>query len=109
MQCRGCGCKVGADLLNSALPAAGKLKFDDAAEIGRTDNHKIVASTDFFTSPFVDPFLTGRVAALHAASDIVATGAEATYALSNVVIPPGPQRTQQAVLKELLAGAKMRI
>jgi len=106
MQCRGCGCKVGADLLASALPAAGNIKFDDAAEIGRTEEHKIVASTDFFTSPFVDPFLTGRVAALHAASDIVASGAEAKYALSNVVIPMGPPGPQQAVLRELLAGAK---
>ena len=91
MQCRGCGCKVGADLLASALPAAGNIKFDDAAEIGRTEEHKIVASTDFFTSPFVDPFLTGRVAALHAASDIVASGAEPKHALSNVVIPMGPR------------------
>ena len=107
MQCRGCGCKVGADLLNAALPAAGKLKFDDAAEIGHADQHKLVASTDFFTSPFDDPFLTGRIAALHAASDIVASGANARYALSNVVLPTGPHGSQQAILKDLLAGAKL--
>lgn len=107
MQCRGCGCKVGAGLLNAALPSAGDIKFDDAAEVGQTPSHKIVASTDFFTSPFVDPYLTGRVAALHAASDIVASGAAPKHALSNVVIPEGDPGPQQATLRELLAGAKL--
>lgn len=106
MQCRGCGCKVGAGLLSSALPSAGNIQFDDAAEIGKTDECSIVASTDFFTSPFLDPYLAGRVAALHAASDIVASGALPKHALSNVVIPEGPNKPQQATLVELLAGAK---
>ena len=106
MQCRGCGCKIGADLLNSALPSAGNIEFDDAAVVAQTESRKIVASTDFFTSPFADPYLTGRVAALHAASDIVASGAIAQHALSNVVIPQGNPGPQQATLRELLAGAK---
>lgn len=106
MQCRGCGCKVGAGLLNSALPSAGDIQFDDAAEVGKTLDYKIVASTDFFTSPFMDPYLTGRVAALHAASDIVASGATPKHALSNVVVPEGPAGPQQSTLCELLAGAK---
>ncbi len=106
MQCRGCGCKIGAGLLNSALPSAGDIHFDDAAEVGKTDDYKIVASTDFFTSPFLDPYLAGRVAALHAASDIVASGARPKHALSNVVIPEGPLGPQQATLSDLLAGAK---
>lgn len=106
MQCRGCGCKVGAGLLNSALPSAGDIQFDDAAEVGKTDAYKIVASTDFFTSPFLDPYLAGRIAALHAASDIVASGASPKHALSNVVVPEGPPTPQQSTLCELLAGAK---
>lgn len=106
MQCRGCGCKIGAGLLNSALPSAGNIQFDDAAEVGKTADYKIVASTDFFTSPFLDPYLAGRVAALHAASDIVASGAMPKYALSNVVIPEGPAIPQQSTLSELLAGAR---
>ena len=106
MQCRGCGCKVGSGLLNSALPSAGKIQFDDAAEIGKTADYKLVASTDFFTSPFLDPYLAGRVAALHAASDIVASGARPKHALSNVVIPEGPAVAQRSTLCELLAGAK---
>ena len=106
MQCRGCGCKISAGLLNSALPAAGNIQFDDAAVVAQTETHKLVASTDFFTSPFADAYLTGRVAALHAASDIVASGATAQHALSNVVIPEGAPGPQQATLRELLAGAK---
>ncbi len=50
--------------------------------------------------------MAGRVAALHAASDIVASGARPKHALSNVVIPEGPLGPQQATLSDLLAGAK---
>jgi selenide,water dikinase len=74
--------------------------------VGKTDDYKIVASTDFFTSPFLDPYLAGRVAALHAASDIVASGASPKHALSNVVVPEGASGPQQSTLCELLAGAK---
>lgn len=117
MQCRGCGCKLGADILESALradgsdvsglAAGGRLTLDDAAEIGGDPAGPLVASTDFFSSPFDDAFLSGRVAALHSASDLVATGAAVTHALANVVLPEGEGRTQQRFLSDLLAGARL--
>ena len=106
MQCRGCGCKVGSELLETALPAAGELKMEDAAEIGEQGVHRWVASTDFFSSPFSDPFLTGRIAALHSASDILASGAVPTSALSNIVLPEGAAVAQKDHLRDLLAGAR---
>ena len=106
MQCRGCGCKIGSGLLDSALSSAGTLDLDDAAVIAQTAEDRIIASTDFFTSPFEDPYLTGRIAALHAASDIVASGASAQHALSNIVLPEGDSAAQGRTLRELLAGAK---
>ncbi len=109
MQCRGCGCKLGGELLESALAGEQgiQIKIEDAAEIGGQADHPLVASTDFFSNPMEDAFLSGRVAALHAASDIIASGAKPTDALANVVLPEGDGRTQQRVLRDFLAGAKL--
>lgn len=107
MQCRGCGCKLGADILDSALIKNPDAPLDDAAEIGGAGGNRLLASTDFFSAPFEDAFLTGRVIALHSASDIVASGAVATEALANVVLPDGHPRVQQRTLADLLAGARL--
>lgn len=108
MQCRGCGCKLGGEVLESALHAgrtATSEPLDDAAVIDIGEG-RIVASTDFFTSPVDDPYLAGRIAALHSASDVVAMGAEVRAALANVVVPEGPPRAQRQGLNDLLAGAR---
>jgi selenide,water dikinase len=109
MQCRGCGCKLGGDALQSALAGENgtEIKLEDAAEIGGDSPHRLIASTDFFSSPMDDAFLSGRVAALHAASDIIATGAKPTDALANVVLPEGDSGTQQRVLRDFLSGSRL--
>ncbi len=109
MQCRGCGCKLGGDLLESALAGSSgpDIKLEDAAEIGGDSDCPLIASTDFFSSPLDDAYLAGRVAALHAASDIVATGATPISALANVVLPEGDSATQQRMLGDFLAGARL--
>lgn len=112
MQCRGCGCKLGSDVLDAALSqlqgaaADDRLALDDAAEIGGAPDHQLIASTDFFTSPLDDPFLFGRLAALHSASDIIATGARVTHALANVVLPKGHSKDQKQILTDFLEGAR---
>ncbi len=106
MQCRGCGCKLGGDLLEEALQSDQPIQLEDAAPIGRDDQQTLIASTDFFTSPVDDAYLTGRVAALHSASDIIATGARPTKALANVVLPEGNAATQRQMLSDFLAGAR---
>lgn len=115
MQCKGCGCKLGGDVLEGALtsttgPTASALiksdQLDDAAVI-ETSAGTIVASTDFFSSPFNDPYLAGRVIALHSASDLIAMGASVTAALANVVLPKGDPRSQRHALNELLEGARL--
>jgi selenide,water dikinase len=106
MQCRGCGCKLGSDVLESALASESKVKLEDAAEIGGDGPSKLLASTDFFSSPVDDPFLAGRIAALHCASDIIASGAGPTEALANVVLPDGDRFTQQRTLSDFLHGAR---
>lgn len=115
MQCRGCGSKLGADVLLQALAASMgshaasgsvDLAIEDAVEIGVDATNRLVASTDFFSSPFDDAYLSGRIAALHAASDVVVTGARPTKALANVVLLDGDRKSQQQSLADFLAGAR---
>lgn len=106
MQCRGCGCKLGADVLDSALTTQDGVVPDDAAEIGGEQGSELLASTDFFSSPVEDAYLTGRIAALHSASDLIATGAMPTEALANVVLPEGSGRAQQRALHDFSVGAR---
>ncbi len=107
MQCRGCGCKLGAASLRDALALSAEVEAEDAVpiggEVGRGD---LIASTDFFSAPLRDAYTVGRIAALHSASDIVASGARVTEALANLVIPDGDPRAQQRFVADLLAGAK---
>lgn len=111
MQCRGCGCKLGGDVLDGALEtlklssAENEHSLDDAAVI-ETSFGRVIASTDFFSSPVDDPWLAGRIAALHSASDLVAMGANIKAALANVVVPEGDPRSQRQGLNDLLAGAE---
>ena len=109
MQCRGCGCKLGAEQLESAIefddPEAPKL--EDASPIGGDASEGLYASTDFFTLPFRDAYLNGRVAALHSASDLIASGTRVTEALANVVLPEGDSKTQRKLLADFNAGANL--
>jgi selenide,water dikinase len=105
MQCRGCGCKVGSDVLRLALDPDGAADLDDAAEVGQ-EQPPLVASTDFFSNPVDDPYLAGRIAALHAASDIFASGAMPSEALANVVLPEGDPAAQRLALRDFLSGAR---
>jgi selenide,water dikinase len=95
---------LGAGDLASVLGEFEDVVFDDAAPIIDSD---LLASTDFFSSPFNDPYLSGRVAALHCASDLIGTGAKPHCALANVVLPQGDARSQREALRDLLAGAKL--
>ncbi len=105
MQCRGCGCKLGTEALQVGLSGMDLGGIEDAAVIAGTGS-RYVASTDFFSSPVIDPYLSGRIAAIHSASDIIASGAAPIEALANVVLPAGEADSQQRVLSEFMAGAK---
>lgn len=114
LRCAGCGGKVGASILSRAL---ARLKIppnehvllgldapDDAALILPSPGRAIAATVDFFQAPLDDPYLVGRMAALHAASDVLAKGARPIAALAMATIPPGSERKQGQLLYELLAG-----
>ena len=115
MKCAGCGCKVSARVLSNALgrldlPPSDRVEVglatpDDAAVLRAATGKSIVVTTDFFTAPFDDAYLVGRIAALNAASDAFAMGARPVAALAMATLPDGGQRQQEQLLYELLAGA----
>jgi selenide, water dikinase len=116
MRCHGCGSKLAADDLFEVLrqvrqaPASedlpvGLADLDDAAVV-RVGGRPLVLTTDFFPMPLQDAWLSGRVAALHAMSDIYAMGAHPTAAMAIVSVPPGPSLQQRQLLTDLLQGSQ---
>lgn len=110
LPCRGCGCKLAGDSLADALDDSAPrddatvLPLNAVSEAGEAQQ-SVLVTTDFFSSPFTDAWLTGRVAAVHAASDLYAMGAQPFAAEAIVVLPDGDVATQQRMLSDFQAGA----
>ena len=115
MRCLGCGGKVSGSVLSKVLSrldippnehvVVGLDAPDDAAVIRMPEGRPMTVTVDFFTAPFDDPYLVGRIAALNSASDIFAMGAHPRAALALATIPVGRPRQQEQLLYELLAGS----
>lgn len=115
MRCLGCGGKVGGTVLARVLARldvppsehvlVGLQRPDDAAVVRPPGGRPIAVTCDFFAAPLDDPYLMGRIAALNAASDASAMGAQPLAALASVTIPTGPVRQQEQLLYDVLAGA----
>ena len=104
MRCGGCGAKVGARTLSRVLNAVhqrrslkcqghnlSKIKeidLDDAAVIMLPEKGggAMVHTIDFFRSFISDPFIFGKIAAVHALSDCHAMGAKAQTALALAIV-----------------------
>ena len=107
--CRGCGSKVGHDVLREILGSRiqhGSAKealtgLDDAALL-EIDDHKMMISTDFLNSFIEDHWVFARIAALHAVSDIWAMGATPSTALLTIVLPRMNRQLQQRTLAETM-------
>lgn len=117
MRCGGCGAKVGATALSRALarlprrpPRDGVLlglaDRDDAAAIAVPAGQALLQSTDFFRSLVDDPYLFGRIAAIHALGDLHAKGAMPHSALAVAVVPYAPPEQVEEDLAQMLAGAE---
>ena len=114
MRCTGCGSKVGAEVLSAALERlnlprtpgmiAGLDRRDDAVVLDRLASPVDVLSVDFFPAFLDDPYLVGRIAAIHALSDVWAMGAVPLGALALVTLPVGSQLQQTELLYQTLAG-----
>ncbi len=92
MRCGGCGSKIGNNILTRVLRRLGLQKEsgpEDAAivYIPAGEGISVVQTVDYFRTCLQDPFLLGRIATVHALSDIYAMGATPICACINVVIP----------------------
>lgn len=98
LRCHGCGAKVPADILNSVLAeipihsdsdveiCSGVSTGDDAAVLA-WPSPQLVQSVDQLSAFIDDPYLFGRISALHALSDVYASNAKAHSAQALISIP----------------------
>ena len=114
-RCLGCGGKIDARAIRKVLDriaveqpsVAGDLagSWRDAAPLPtRLGGARILASVDSFAAPLSDPYSCGRIAAVHAASDLYAAGALPNAALVSVELPTGSTSGQERMLYEVLSG-----
>jgi selenide,water dikinase len=107
--CGGCGSKLGAQALASALRAGAG---DDAAILawgpGATGGTQVI-TTDHFRAFTLDPYLMARIVTQHALGDVWAMGAEPQAALASIVLPPMSPDKQAATLREILAAMQQAL
>ena len=114
MRCGGCGAKVPSRVLERALarldvPAmpgvlVGLDAADDAAVLAPVPGRVVVQTVDQFPAFVDDPWLFGRIAAVHALSDIHAMAAEPHAAMALVGLVPGEADSMEDDLVHMLEG-----
>ncbi|MFN0129506.1 MAG: selenide, water dikinase SelD [Verrucomicrobiales bacterium] len=123
MRCLGCGGKVGGPVLHRVLtrlrashpsvvsvPAersdilAGLNAPDDAAVFTPPPGRCVVQTTDHLSALVDDPFVFGRLATVHAMSDILAMGAEPHSALVTALVPFAAEAVTEEWLTQALDG-----
>ena len=110
--CGGCGAKIGARLLNRVLARIATeynnetvaIQKDDAAIFDIPENTSLVQSIDYFRAFIDDPFLLGRIATVHALSDLHAMGAKAQSAQVLIGLPFMARAQQEETLFQLMSG-----
>lgn len=110
--CGGCGSKVGGATLSRALDRLPKSTRtdvlsrpgDDAAVLG-IGGIRQVLTTDHLRAFTSDPWLMGRITAVHALGDVWAMGAKPQAALAQIILPPMSDELQERTLAELLDAA----
>ena len=105
MACRGCAAKLPAQPLAAALERVelGGQPEDAACLPG---HEELLQSMDGFPALVSDPWLNGRLTALHACSDLWACGATVSSAMTTVTLPMVSANEQQELLVQTLAGIR---
>jgi selenide, water dikinase len=114
MRCGGCGAKVPAQVLRRALarlevPTRPEVMVgldapDDAAVVEPPEGTVAVQTVDQFPAFLDDPYVFGRIAAVHALSDIHAMGAEPVAAMALAGLLPGTPEAMEDDLVQMLSG-----
>ena len=116
MRCAGCGAKVGSTILANILDEliiydredilVGLSDGDDAAIIDIPAGKSLVQTVDGFRTFTGDLNLFGRIALVHATSDLYAMGAEPHSALVNVTLPFAEKQIDQILEGMLQSNAQ---
>ena len=105
MACRGCAAKLPAQPLAAALERVDLGgQPEDAASLPGSE--QLLQSVDGFPALVSDPWLNGRLTALHACSDLWACGARVSSAMATVTLPMVSAEEQQELLVQTLAGIR---
>ncbi len=110
--CGGCGAKVGAGALQTALaqvppPVRADVlsgRGDDAAVLMLGGQRQVI-TTDHLRAFCSDPYLMAQLAAVHALGDIWAMGAAPQAALAQITLPRLSEPLQADMLAEVMAAA----
>ena len=105
MACRGCAAKLPAQPLAAALERVGLGgQSEDAARV--PGDQELLQSVDGFPALVSDPWLNGRLTALHACSDLWACGATVSSAMATIMLPMVSANEQQELLVQTLSGIR---
>lgn len=124
MRCLGCGAKTSHKTLEAALQDAIVIARDlganpdllpvaclgeDSAILPAQDGGNLVQSVDVISEITTDPFQLGRIAAVHALSDIYAANATPQHALAIINMAPARSDLQREHLTQIMAGSLMAL
>ena len=125
MFCAACGAKAGADTLHQAMQRAcdiaaamgadpaylpdRDLSTDQAELLLPAGQTMISQSVDYISQHISDPFCFGRIAALHALSDIFVAGHQPFAALATVILRRDHSDLQADDLAQMLAGSLIEL
>jgi selenide,water dikinase len=128
MRCLGCAAKVGGGTLSRVMHhlreeqptlwqetvhhasvPTGVDTPDDAAVIDVPPGRLLVQTVDYMPAPVADPHLFGRIATLHAFSDLFAMGAQPHSALLATLLPFAAEAVVADTLYQLLSGAMLEL
>ena len=128
MRCSGCAAKVGGGTLAKVLSRlrgefpeiigggdgrpdvqAGLATPDDAAVFTVPAGRSLVQTVDYLPALVSDPFVFGRIAALHGFSDVFAMGADPHSALAAALVPFGTPAATEEMLFQLLSGVAVEL
>ncbi len=109
MFCRGCAAKLPSKVLSNSLNKVGLGSLgdypEDCALVSTDPNGKtVLQSVDGFPAVIADPWLNGRITALHASSDLWSSGAYVSSAQAQITLPAVDSRIQEELLIQSLAG-----
>ncbi len=118
MRCGGCGAKLGGDVLASVMDGLDVPERDDLpvglasrGDVAVIDcgSRPLAQSVDQVRSFIDDPWLFGRIATVHALSDLYAARSVPQSAMVIVTLPWGAESTMRRELSQLMQGVTVEL